>query len=56
MGRPPLKPEQKLKATVIRLQKETLDRIKALVGKRGMAQLIRDAIEHELKRRERKDK
>ena len=26
MGRPLLKPEQKLKATVIRLQKETLDR------------------------------
>jgi predicted DNA-binding protein len=51
--RPPLKPELKLKATVIRLSKETLERIKALVGERGMAKLIRDAIEHELKRRER---
>jgi predicted DNA-binding protein len=56
MGRPPLKPEQQLKATVIRLEREMLDRIKALVGQRGMAKLIREAIEHELKRRERKDK
>jgi predicted DNA-binding protein len=50
MGRPPLN----LKPTVVRLSEETLKRIEALVGKNRMAQFIREAVERELKRRERK--
>jgi hypothetical protein len=52
MGRPPLN----IKATVVRLSKEALERIEALVGKQKMAEFIRDAVERELKRRERKKK
>ena len=54
MGRPPLKPELKLQATVIRLPKTTYERIKALVGEKKMAKFIREAVERELKRREAK--
>jgi Arc/MetJ-type ribon-helix-helix transcriptional regulator len=50
VGRPPLN----LKPTVVRLSKETLKRIEALVGKNRMAEFIREAVERELKRRERK--
>jgi metal-responsive CopG/Arc/MetJ family transcriptional regulator len=50
MGRPPMQ----LKATVVRLPEEALERIEALVGKNRMAEFIRDAVERELKRRERK--
>jgi predicted DNA-binding protein len=50
MGRPALN----LKPTVVRLSEETLKRIEALVGKNRMAQFIREAVERELKRRERK--
>ena len=56
MGRPPLKPELKLQATVIRLPKTTYERIKALVGEKKMAEFIREAVERELKRREAKAK
>jgi hypothetical protein len=48
MGRPPLN----LDKTVIRLSAETRKRIEALVGKRGMAGFIREAVERELARRE----
>jgi hypothetical protein len=48
MGRSPLN----LDKTVIRLSAETRKRIEALVGKRGMAAFIRDAVERELTRRE----
>jgi predicted DNA-binding protein len=48
MGRPPLN----LDKTVIRLSAETRARIEALVGKRGMAAFIREAVERELMRRE----
>jgi hypothetical protein len=48
MGRPPLN----LDKTVIRLSAETRARIEALVGKRGMAAFIREAVERELTRRE----
>jgi predicted DNA-binding protein len=37
---------------VIRLSAETRERIEALVGKRGVAALIREAVERELTRRE----
>ena len=50
MGRPPLKPELKLQATVIRLPKATHERIKTLVGEKKMAKFIREAVERELKR------
>jgi Arc/MetJ-type ribon-helix-helix transcriptional regulator len=50
-GRPPLN----LKPTVVRLSKDTIKRIEALVGKRRMAEFIREAVERELKRQERKD-
>lgn len=49
MGRPPMQ----LKPTVVRLPIEALDRIEALVGKNRMAAFIREAVERELKRRER---
>jgi Arc/MetJ-type ribon-helix-helix transcriptional regulator len=50
MGRPPMQ----LKPTVVRLPIEALERIEALVGKNRMAEFIREAVERELKRRERK--
>lgn len=48
MGRPPLG----VKETKVRLTEEQRDRIRELVGEQGMAQFIREAIERELKRRE----
>lgn len=53
MGRPPLN----LKPTQVRLSPDQTDRIKSLVGENQMAAFIREAVERELKRRERaKDK
>jgi metal-responsive CopG/Arc/MetJ family transcriptional regulator len=53
MGRPPLH----VIPTVIRLTKEMADRIDAMAGKNRRAEFIREAVERELKRRERqKDK
>lgn len=49
MGRPPMQ----VKATVVRLSEESLERIDALVGPNRRAEFIREAIERELKRRER---
>lgn len=49
MGRPPLN----VKMTAVRLPEETRERIRALVGDSGMAQFIREAVERELRRRER---
>jgi hypothetical protein len=48
MGRPPLGN----KATQVRLSEEVRERIRDLVGEKGMAQFIREAVERELKRRE----
>lgn len=48
MGRPPLGN----KPTQIRLPEEIRERIRDLVGEKGMAQFIREAVERELKRRE----
>jgi predicted DNA-binding protein len=48
MGRPSLG----VKETKVRLTKEQRDRIRVLVGKQGMAAFIREAVERELKRRE----
>lgn len=48
MGRPSLG----VKETKVRLTEAQRDRIRELVGEQGMAQFIREAIERELKRRE----
>jgi len=49
MGRPPLN----VKETKVRLTAAQRQRIEALVGPNRMAEFIREAIERELKRRER---
>lgn len=49
MGRPPLN----MPSTNVRLPDELRERIKALVGPKGMAAFIREAIERELERRDR---
>jgi predicted DNA-binding protein len=48
MGRPPMN----VKPTMVRLTEEVRSRIVALVGPSRMATFIREAIEAELKRRE----
>jgi hypothetical protein len=48
MGRPALG----VKETKVRLTEEQRERIRVLVGEQGMAGFIREAIERELKRRE----
>lgn len=50
MGRPPLN----LKPTQVRLSRDVIERIKLLVGKNQTAAFIREAVEKELRRRERK--
>ena len=50
MGRPPLG----IKPTLVRLSEEVRERIRALVGDSGMAGFIREAVERELTRREKK--
>jgi hypothetical protein len=52
MGRPPLGN----KPTQVRLSEDLRGRIRALVGESGMAQFIREAVERELKRREKRRK
>ena len=48
MGRPPLG----MKPTTVRLPVETIRKIEALVGNRRVASFIREAVENELRRRE----
>jgi Arc/MetJ-type ribon-helix-helix transcriptional regulator len=50
MGRPPMN----VKETKVRLNDDQPERIEALVGKNRMAEFIREAVERELKRREKK--
>ena len=50
VGRPPLN----IRPITVRLSSEVLKRVEALVGKRRIAEFIREAVERELKRRERK--
>ena len=49
MGRPPLN----VKPTQVRLSADIRERIEAIVGPSKMAAFIREAVENELKRRER---
>ncbi|MEE7462836.1 hypothetical protein MFUR16E_17045 [Methylobacterium fujisawaense] len=55
MGRPPLNPKDATVKTTLRLTQGVLDRIEALVGPNRTATFIRDAVEGELKRRERRN-
>jgi Arc/MetJ-type ribon-helix-helix transcriptional regulator len=50
MGRPPLK----VKPILVRLGEGVPERIEALVGKRKKAEFIREAVDAELARREKK--
>ena len=52
MGRPPLN----IRPITVRLSRDALQRIEALVGKNRIAEFIREAVERELKRREAKQK
>lgn len=54
VGRPPLNPKDVTVKTTLRLTQGVLDRIEALVGPNRTATFIRDAVEGELRRRERK--
>lgn len=51
MGRPPLN----MKPTPVRLSADALKRIDEQVGTYGRAKFIREAVERELERRERRD-
>jgi hypothetical protein len=51
MGRPPLG----MKPTTVRLPVETIRKIQAMVGNRRIAGFIREAVENELRRREKSD-
>jgi predicted DNA-binding protein len=52
MGRPPMN----LKPTLVRLPLDVAERIDAIAGPNRRAEFIREAVEAELKRRERKPK
>jgi hypothetical protein len=52
MGRPPLN----VKETKVRLSDGTRERIEALVGANRMAAFIREAVENELRRREKAER
>lgn len=47
------RPSLGVKPTLVRLPVEAVERIEALVGKNQMAAFIREAVDRELKRRER---
>ena len=49
MGRPPMQ----VRPTVVRLTEDALERIDAIAGPNKRAEFIREAVERELKRRER---
>lgn len=53
MGRPPLAKDDETKPTLVRLTADTRARIEAVAGPNRMAVFIREAIDNELKRRER---
>lgn len=52
MGRPPLTPKEKTVKTTLRVTQSWLDRIEAVAGAGKTAAFIREAVEAELKRRE----
>jgi len=54
MGRPPLSKKSETVKTTIRMTGEIRDRITAVTDENGIAEFIREAIERELKRREKR--
>lgn len=52
MGRPPLAPKEKTVKTTLRVTPSWLARIEAVAGEGKTAAFIREAVEAELKRRE----
>ena len=52
MGRPPLSQKSVTQPTMVRLTEAVRERIIALVGDKGMSAFIREAVDAELKRRE----
>lgn len=52
MGRPPLALKEKTVKTTLRVTQSWLDRIEAVAGEGKTAAFIREAVEAELKRRE----
>ena len=56
MGRPPLKRNVETVVTTVRLTAPVADRIDAIAGPNKRSDFIREAIERELKRRERETK
>ena len=53
MGRPPKQHGRKVKHKTVWLYPDALDRVQKLVGDNGVSEFIREAIDRELKRRER---
>lgn len=52
MGRPPLSKKFETKAVLVRLTEDVADRIDAIAGHNKRGEFIREAVERELKRRE----
>jgi metal-responsive CopG/Arc/MetJ family transcriptional regulator len=53
MGRPPLSKKFETKAVLVRLTEDLCDRIDAHAGPNKRGEFIREAVEREIKRRER---
>jgi hypothetical protein len=53
MGRPPLSKKFETKAVLVRLTEDVCDRIDAFAGPNKRGEFIREAVEREIKRRER---
>jgi hypothetical protein len=53
MGRPPLKAKFATVAVLVRLPEDVKDRMDALAGPNRRGEFIREAVEREIKRRER---
>jgi hypothetical protein len=52
MGRPPIKRDMKVEKTTLWLHRPVVDRIIELVGKQGLSDFAREALQRELNRRE----
>lgn len=56
MGRPPINLKSQTRETKVRLTDDQRQRIEAVAGPNRMAEFIREAIERELKRREKAER
>ncbi len=50
MGRPPIKEGKRVKQAAVWLHEDLLERIRAVAGKQGFSEFMREAAERELKR------